>query len=106
MQAVGKKVTGERAEAWQDWLRRYRAKLRAEGLPDEERRAMQNAVNPAYIPRNQLMQRAIEAAEAGDFAPVSHHVSCNVGHVVKSQFVHGAVSRREILTFACLGFGA
>ena len=72
MQAVGKKLQGERAEAWQDWLRRYRAKLRAEGLPDDERRAMQNAVNPAYIPRNQLMQRAIEAAEAGDFAPVSH----------------------------------
>lgn len=61
---------GEKLEAWQDWLRRYRAKLRAEGLSDEERRTMQNAANPAYIPRNQLMQRAITAAEDGDLGPV------------------------------------
>lgn len=48
----------------------HRAQLRAQGTPLEQRTAQQDAVNPVYIPRNHVMQRAIEAAELGDDGPV------------------------------------
>ena len=32
---------------------------------------MQDSANPCYIPRNHLLQKAIEAAEKGDYGPVS-----------------------------------
>ncbi len=41
-------------------------RLRAEGRPDEERSAAQNAVNPKFVPRQHLLQYAVEGAEAGD----------------------------------------
>ncbi|HHI75847.1 MAG TPA: YdiU family protein [Gammaproteobacteria bacterium] len=52
------------------WLANYRARLRAEGSDDAERRARMCAVNPRYILRNYLAQQAIERAEAGDFSEV------------------------------------
>jgi serine/tyrosine/threonine adenylyltransferase len=48
------------------WLRRYAAKVRAEGTSDELRKARMDAVNPKYVLRNCLAQLAIDAAEAGD----------------------------------------
>eukprot|EP00955_Chlamydomonas_euryale_P044745 352965-Chlamydomonas_euryale.AAC.9 len=79
----------ERASAWLQWLASYRATsrlptpifclehdnyvannaaplLRAEGRPDEERRAAQNAVNPKFIPRQHLLYGAYDACEKGD----------------------------------------
>ena len=103
LQAVGQ-LEGERAEAWQDWLRRYRAKLRAEGVSDSERRALQDAANAAYIPRNQLMQRAIEAAEGGDYKPVSCvsvSVCVCVGVGVCSR--GGGLHRCEAEVMVCIG---
>ncbi len=47
------------------WLPDYRARLRAEGSDDAERAARLHAVNPKYVLRNHLAQRAIEAAERG-----------------------------------------
>ncbi len=47
-----------------------RARLREEGNPPAERRARQDAANPAYVPRNAVMQDAIRAAEAGSFDEV------------------------------------
>ena len=44
----------------------YRARLRAENSDDAARAARMNAVNPKYVLRNHLAQRAIEQAEAGD----------------------------------------
>jgi uncharacterized protein YdiU (UPF0061 family) len=64
-------LTEERRKAWGSWLDGYRAALRAEGRPDAERRAGQDAVNPCYVPRNQIMQAAIAEAEAGRFEEVS-----------------------------------
>jgi uncharacterized protein YdiU (UPF0061 family) len=37
--------------------------------PREERIAGMLAANPAFIPRNHRVQAALEAAEAGDYAP-------------------------------------
>ena len=55
-----------RAAAWASWVADYRAALVAEGVPQAERAAGQDAVNPLYVPRNYLLQQAIEAAELGD----------------------------------------
>ena len=48
------------------WLRRWHALVTAGGEPFAARRARMHAVNPRYVLRNYLAQRAIEAAEAGD----------------------------------------
>ncbi len=70
VQAVGADLTPERQQAWKEWLSQYKAALKAEGQSDEQRVQMQNSANPCYIPRNHLLQTAIEQAEAGDFAEV------------------------------------
>lgn len=49
-----------------DWLRRYRNRIRAEGISDAERRERMNRENPKYVLRNYLAQLAIDKAEAGD----------------------------------------
>ncbi|MCC6473244.1 MAG: YdiU family protein [Burkholderiales bacterium] len=48
------------------WLRRFGERARAQGLPDAERRARMNRVNPKYVLRNYLAQQAIDALAAGD----------------------------------------
>ena len=53
------------------WLRRYVDRLRAAGLPDRDRRARMNAVNPRYVLRNYLAQLAIDDAEQGQPARIS-----------------------------------
>ncbi len=50
------------------WLRRWIARVQADGTPDELRRARMHATNPKYVLRNYLAQQAIDAAEQGDFA--------------------------------------
>lgn len=52
------------------WLARYRARLRAEGSHDAERRSRMLATNPKYILRNYLAQQAIERAQADDFSEI------------------------------------
>ena len=48
------------------WLRRYRARVRAEGREPDARVAEMNAVNPKYVFRNYLAQLAIDALGQGD----------------------------------------
>ena len=48
------------------WLGRYESRLKVEGMPDDERIARMNRVNPKYVLRNYLAQQAIDAATAGD----------------------------------------
>ena len=69
MQAVSEE-TYESKATWQAWLSQYRAKLRAEGRPADERLREMNAANPCYVPRNHLLQTCIEAAEKGDYSKV------------------------------------
>ncbi len=53
------------------WIPDYRGRLRTEASEDSERAARMNAVNPRYVLRNHLAQRAIERAEAGDASEIA-----------------------------------
>jgi len=53
---------------WAQWVAAYQARLRQDGVPDAQRAAAQDAANPKFIPRQHLLQWAIEAAEAGDYS--------------------------------------
>uniref|UniRef100_A0A8C9UMV6 Selenoprotein O n=1 Tax=Spermophilus dauricus TaxID=99837 RepID=A0A8C9UMV6_SPEDA len=62
---------------WADWLQEYRVRLERdmEGAGDvvawqAERVRVMKANNPKYVLRNYIAQRAIEAAEKGDFSEV------------------------------------
>lgn len=57
-------------ERWQSWVDRWQARAAREQQPAEWRRARMDAVNPLYLPRNYLAQQAIDAATAGDDAPL------------------------------------
>ena len=47
-----------------DWTKRWRARLAREPKPVDLR-----AINPVYIPRNHLVEAALTAATAGNYAP-------------------------------------
>lgn len=53
------------------WLRGYLARARWSDLPDAERAARMNAVNPKYVLRNYLAQQAIDKSEEGDHSLVN-----------------------------------
>ena len=55
----------------QAWLSRYSARLGSDPTRNwQERVAGMLAVNPLYVLRNHIAQRAIAAAEQGDFSEV------------------------------------
>jgi uncharacterized protein YdiU (UPF0061 family) len=53
------------------WLIQYRMRLMQESHSDTERAALMNQVNPKFILRNHLAQRAIEMAQVDDFTEVN-----------------------------------
>jgi uncharacterized protein YdiU (UPF0061 family) len=54
------------------WAARYRKRLRAEGSHDAERRGRMNQINPKFVLRNYLAQRAIVlATEQRDFSEIA-----------------------------------
>jgi len=55
---------------WQAWVDRWQARAAREGRPAAWRIARMDAANPRYLPRNYLAQQAIDAATAGDDAPL------------------------------------
>ena len=52
------------------WAERYRQRLVWEASDEAARAARMNRVNPKFVLRNHLAQRAIEQAQGGDFGPV------------------------------------
>ncbi|MET0640720.1 MAG: protein adenylyltransferase SelO [Hyphomicrobium sp.] len=58
--------------AYDGWAARWRVRLAAEPREPGERRGAMDAVNPAIIPRNHLVEEALAAAMAGDLAPFEH----------------------------------
>ena len=63
--------------AYDDWALRWRRRLADDGEGMGERRAaVMRAVNPAFIPRNHLVEEALSAAvETGDFSPFDNLLS-------------------------------
>ena len=58
---------GEGVAELDAWLQRWRARLAAQGQPDAVVAQRLDAVNPLYIPRNHLVENALQAAsEDGD----------------------------------------
>jgi uncharacterized protein YdiU (UPF0061 family) len=57
------------APVFGDFERRWQQRLRSEQAEAEATRALMNAVNPLYIPRNHQVELAIQAAFKGDFEP-------------------------------------
>ncbi len=56
--------------AFDAWAARWRDRLELEPVTSEARATLMRAVNPAFIPRNHLIQAVITAAvEQGDFGP-------------------------------------
>jgi len=57
-------------ESFDAWTARYAARLRVESSLDGERAARMNRVNPKFVLRNHLAERAIQRARDGDFTEV------------------------------------
>ena len=55
--------------AFDSWVGRWRQRLAEEQRDDAERRSEMRAVNPAFIPRNHLVEEAINAALDGNLTP-------------------------------------
>jgi uncharacterized protein YdiU (UPF0061 family) len=51
------------------WLRRYAHRVASESWP--ERRVVMDGANPKFVLRNYMAQVAIDAAESGDYSPIS-----------------------------------
>ena len=58
-------------DATDTWLVQYRERLALESHSDAERTLQMNSVNPKFILRNHLAQRAIEMAQEDDFSEVN-----------------------------------
>lgn len=53
-----------------EWLERYRSRLKLETRADDEREWTMRKVNPKYILRNYLAQQVIVEAQNGDYEPM------------------------------------
>jgi uncharacterized protein YdiU (UPF0061 family) len=67
--APDSETSSELPDAFDSWLPRWRARVEQDHRSPEERERAMRAANPAVIPRNHVVQRAIErAVEEADFS--------------------------------------
>ncbi|SBV32784.1 conserved protein of unknown function [uncultured Sphingopyxis sp.] len=57
------------ADAMAPWIAAWWERIEHDSMGPVEHADAMDAVNPLYIPRNHLVEEALEAAEAGDLAP-------------------------------------
>ena len=55
-------------KSFADWLSRWQARCAEESISAEERHQQMMNTNPAFIPRNHLVEEAIQQAYSGDFS--------------------------------------
>ncbi len=68
-QALGVRGLFADPPAFDAWAERWRHRLERDGGDAAARRALMNAANPAFIPRNHLVEEAIaDAQDKGDFS--------------------------------------
>jgi uncharacterized protein YdiU (UPF0061 family) len=61
---------GEDIPELSDWMPKWHARIARDPQPTEDRKALMRSVNPAFIPRNHLVEEMIAAAvERADYAP-------------------------------------
>jgi len=75
------------------WLTQYRTRLMQESISDTDRAAHMNRVNPKFILRNHLAQRAIEMAQQDDFTEVNR-----LQHILSRPFDEQPAFERYALT--------
>jgi len=78
----------QEAATFDEWLGQYAVRLRREGSIDAERKIRMEAVNPAYVLRNWLAERAIrDAGDRGDFGEIERlRVLLRTPHVERDGF--------------------
>ncbi|MBR9914213.1 MAG: YdiU family protein [Algicola sp.] len=64
---VPNEVSGQIAQEWRDWFKRYDDRLQNESLTDKQRQSKMNQVNPKFVLRNYMAQLAIDDAEQGNY---------------------------------------
>jgi uncharacterized protein YdiU (UPF0061 family) len=63
-------ANGEETDGLEAWLPKWHERLKRDPQSDEERQTLMRNANPAYIPRNHLVEEMITAAvEQGDYDP-------------------------------------
>ena len=82
----------EFTDALQPWLARWRARLAQEEISSDRRQAQMYRANPVFIPRNHLVEAAINAAtDDGD---------CSVFHTLVDVLEHPCDYRPELTLYA------
>lgn len=61
-------ITSDVKTHWNSWFENYALRLQKETLTSQERKSKMDAVNPKYVLRNYMAQRAIDAAEKEDYS--------------------------------------
>jgi len=84
------------------WLQKWRLRLKNESSQDKERQKLMQSVNPVYIPRNHIINRAIiEAEDNNDFSLFHHlHAALEKPFTHNSKFIKckQPPSAQEIVT--------
>ncbi len=89
-------LLAQHAETLQSWLDAYAARCKNSALPFARKAEGMNAANPQFVLRNYLAQEAIDAATAGNFAPVNRLLlACAAPYDWKEEFADHYAKRPD-----------